>query len=87
MRVLSSTDLKADKANPPSEVLSICGVQRDKGDQARFLRRPGFGTAIGVNFNGPAASASLVFMLRSSAVNASILPLAKRAASAKVLKV
>jgi hypothetical protein len=44
-----------------------------KGDQARFLRRPEFGTAIGVIFNGPAASASLVFMLRSSAVNASIM--------------
>jgi hypothetical protein len=78
---------QGDKANPRSEVLFICGVQRDRGDQARFLRRPGLGTAMGLIFKEPVASTRLVFMLRSSAVNASILPFAKRAASAKVLKV
>ena len=61
--------------------------QRDPRDQARFLRRLGFGTPIGVIFKDSVASADLVSMLRSITVNASILPFAKRAASSKVLKV
>ena len=67
--------------------MSILWVQRERGDQARFLRRPGFGTAMGVIFKDSVASSPLVFMRRSIAINATILPFAKRAASSKVLKV
>jgi len=62
-------------------------VQRDRRNQARFLRRPGFGTAISVIFKDSVACALLVFMLCSIAIKAAILPFAKRATSSKVLKV
>jgi len=62
-------------------------TQRERGDQARFLRRAGFGTVLGAIFKDPVATARLISTLRSIAVNASILPFAKRAASSKVLKV